>query len=261
MKQGFIIDLDGTLYRGSEPLPHAAEFIAALRRTGAPYVLMTNNSMRTPADVSDHLNRLGIPADPSEVLTSAQATARYLDSQQAGRRVYCIGEGGLSTALAEAGYTLTEDAADVVVQGLDRRFDYGMLKTAMDLIRSGARFVLTNPDVRLPMEDGFLPGAGTLGAAIETASGVKPVVIGKPSVIMTGFALEMIGLPASSVWMVGDNLRTDMLAGKNTGCRTALLLTGITPADALPALAEETGVTCDVVAAHLGEFMAHIGLQ
>lgn len=260
MKQGYIIDLDGTLYRGSAPLPHAADFINALRRTGSPYVLMTNNSMRTPEEVAAHLNRLGIPADGGEVLTSAQATVRYLDTLNAGRNVYCIGEGGLKTALVEAGYTLTDREADFVVQGLDRGFDYTNLKTAMELILAGARFILTNPDVRLPTEDGFLPGAGSLGAAIETASGAKATVIGKPSTIITGFALEMIGLPASSVWMVGDNLRTDMLAGKNASCRTALLLTGITTAESLPALAEETGVSCDFVGETLGEFMNHIGL-
>lgn len=259
-QQGYIIDLDGTLYRGNERLPYAAEFITALRQSGAPHVLMTNNSMRTPQEVAAHLNRLGIPAGPEDVLTSAQATVRYLDSLGGRRNVYCIGEGGLTAALEEAGYTLTDRGADCVVVGLNRAFDYAMLKTAMELILAGARFVLTNPDVRLPTEGGFLPGAGSLGKAIETASGASPVVIGKPSAIITGFALDMIGLPPSDVWMVGDNMRTDMQAGKNASCRTALLLTGITDAASLPALAEETGITCDFVGEHLGAFMDHIGL-
>jgi len=260
MKQGFIIDLDGTLYRGSEPLPHAAAFIDALRTAGAPYVLMTNNSTRTPREVADHLNRMGIPARPGDVLTSAQATVRYLDGLHAGKNVYCIGEKGLVTALEEAGYALTDRAADFVVQGLDRAFSYAKLQKAMDLILAGARFVLTNPDVRLPTEDGFFPGAGSIAAAIETAAGVSPVVIGKPSAVIMEFALEMIGLPASDVWMVGDNVRTDMVAGRNASCRTALLFTGITDEASWPALAAETGVACDFAGRHLGEFMAHVGL-
>lgn len=260
LKHGFIIDLDGTLYRGSERLPLAAAFINELRDSGVPYVLMTNNSTRTPEEVAGHLNRLGIPAAAGDVLTSAQAAARYLDDLNEGKRVFCIGEGGLKTALEEAGCTFAERDADFVVQGLDRTFDYGTIKKAMDLIRGGARFVVTNPDVRLPTEDGFIPGAGSIAKAIETASGVQPVIIGKPSTIITGFALDRIGLPASSVWMVGDNYRTDMLAGHHAGCRTALLLTGITDAASIPALAEETGVTCDFVGEHLGEFMAHLGL-
>jgi len=261
MKQGFIIDLDGTLYRGSERLPRAEAFIGALRRAGAPYVLMTNNSTRTPEEVAAHLNRLGIPADAGDVLTSAQATVRYLDGLNEGRHVYCIGEKGLIAAIEQAGYVLTDREADFVVQGLDRSFDYAKLKRAMELIRAGARFVLTNPDVRLPAEDGFFPGAGSIAAAIETASGVAPVVIGKPSAIIMAFALERIGLPASDVWMVGDNMRTDMAAGRTASCRTALLLTGITDEASLPALSEETGIACDFVGRHLGEFMAHVGLE
>lgn len=221
---------------------------------------MTNNSTRTPWEVAYHLNQLGIPADSRDVLTSAQAAVRYLDAINAGRNVYCIGEGGLKMALVEAGYRLTGDNADTVVQGLDRVFDYAMLRKAMNLLRGGARYILTNPDVRLPAEGGFLPGAGSIAAAIETASGAKPVIIGKPSRIITDFALEMLDLPASSVWMVGDNMRTDMLAGKNASCRTALILTGVTSPDELPQLAEETGFACDFVGEHLGQFMEHAGL-
>ena len=252
-RQGFIIDLDGTLYRGSERLPYAREFVEAIRASGAPLLLMTNNTTRTPEDVVHHLNELGIPAMPQEVFTAAQAAARYLDERGGGRRVYCIGEHGLSAALTENGFALVEQDADYVVQGLDRSFDYGTLSRALALIGGGAEFVLTNPDKRLPVEGRFMPGAGSIGAAIAAAAGVDPVIVGKPSTVIMNYALDLIGLPPSSVWMVGDNVHTDMAAGKAAGCRTALVLTGYsTRADGEAAQADWIGSGLKELAEHVG---------
>ena len=256
---GFIVDLDGTLFRGQELLPAAPEFIAGIRHSGAQLLFMTNNSTRTPDEVAQQLVSLGIPAQSNEVFTSSQAAVRYMDEDNRGKRVYAIGEFGLLDALTRAGYTLADHDVDYVLQGLDRQFDYRKLHKSLTLISGGATFIQTNPDVRLPVDDGFLPGAGSLGAAIATASGVQPIVIGKPSLIMMRYALEKLGLLAANVWMVGDNMRTDMSAGKAAGCKTALLLTGVTTTGNLPELEAETGVTCDFVGDDLRSFITYLG--
>lgn len=255
---GYIIDLDGTLYRGGEILPYAVEFMEMVRESGSPFLFMTNNSTRTPEDVAEHLRGMGIQAEADEIFTTSQAAARYLQEDGRGNKVYCIGEHGLIEALTGAGFELSDQEADYVVQGLDRAFDYGKLNRALQFILDGAAFISTNPDVRLPVDGGYLPGAGSIGMAIATATDVKPVVIGKPSTIIMNYAMERLGLPAASIWMVGDNMRTDMAAGKAAACRTALLLTGVTNLDNLPVLEAETGVKCDYVGADLGEFMAFL---
>ncbi len=258
---GFIVDLDGTLYRGGERLPGAADFIESVRSNRCSLLFMTNNSTRTAVEVAEHLTSMGITANPDEVLTTSQSAVRYLDEDARGKRVYCIGEHGLMLPLEAAGYSLTDGTtgADYVVQGLDREFDYSKLTIALDLISAGASFVMTNPDVRLPMDHGFLPGAGSIGMAISTATDVKPVIIGKPSTIMMGHALEQMGMPASAVWMVGDNMRTDMAAGKAAGCHTALLLTGVTTEHNRHQHEQELGFSCDYVGATLTDFAKHLG--
>lgn len=254
--QGFIVDLDGTLYRGKEALPFARGFLEAVKTSGAPFLLMTNNATRTPEEVAAHLNGIGIPAAPRDVFTAAQAAAAYLAEQGGGRgrRVFCIGERGLIAALEQAGHTLCEEGADYVVQGLDRSFDYGKLTKAMSLIRGGAVFVQTNPDKRLPVEGGFIPGAGSIGAAVAVAAGVEPVIVGKPSPIIMKYALERIGLPPSRVWMVGDNVQTDIAAGQAAGCRTALVLTGVS------SKAEGEAAQVELIADDLRTFAADTGL-
>jgi len=257
-KQGFIVDLDGTLYRGNERLPYAVEFVQSVRRSGSPLLFMTNNSTRTPEEVAEHLRELDIQAHHNEVFTSSQAAVRYLEEDGRGRKVFCIGEEGLVAALINAGYELADHEADYVLQGLDRKFHYDKLHTALRLISNGAAFIQTNPDVRLPVDGGFLPGAGSIGAAIATATDAAPVIIGKPSRIMMGFALERLGLPASSVWMVGDNMRTDMAAGYSAGCKTALLLTGVTNRENLKELEAEVGFRCDFVGGDLSELTSFL---
>jgi 4-nitrophenyl phosphatase len=259
-RQGFIVDLDGTLYRGQTQLPGAAAFVEAIRASSSSLLFMTNNSTRVASEVALHLNEMGIPASVEDVLTTSQSAVRYLNEDGRGKRVYAIGEQGLTGPLLEAGYELVNGAsgADYVVQGLDRSFNYEKLTIALELILEGAVFVQTNPDVRLPMDNGFLPGAGAIGVAISTATDIKPVVIGKPSTIMMGHALEQLGLPASSVWMVGDNMRTDMAAGKAAGCKTALLFTGVTTKQNLSMFEEELGFTCDYIGEQLPDFAAYL---
>lgn len=256
---GFLIDLDGTLYRGGARIEHAAEFIGWLRERRLPYLFVTNNSSRTPQQVAEHLRKMDIPAEADDVITTGQAAAEYIIRQGRGRNVYMIGERGLEQALREAGLTLTEDRPDFVVQGIDRQFTYRKLELAVAHIAAGAVSVLTNPDHLLPTEDGPKPGAGSIAAAIRQASGREPVLIGKPSPIVMNCAIERIGLPADEIWVIGDNLSTDIAGGKAVGCRTALVLTGITAPDNANERIRETGIAPDVIAAHLREFKEHLG--
>jgi 4-nitrophenyl phosphatase len=259
-RKAFIIDLDGTLFRGGVRLPYAVEFIQALRNHDCPMLFMTNNSTKRPEEVSDHLGSMGIVSYPHEVFTTSQATVTYLDEQQRGRRVYCLGEHGLTSILTDAGYELCDQEVDYVVQGLDRQFDYSKLQRAVALISAGARSVVTNPDVRLPSDTTFLPGAGSIAAAIRTASDQEPTIIGKPSVIMMKYALERMNVTSSDVWMVGDNMRTDIAAGSAAGCTTALLLTGVSGINEYRKHQSELGIEADYIFPTLEEFAVHLGL-
>ncbi|WP_281280437.1 HAD-IIA family hydrolase [Paenibacillus koleovorans] len=257
-KYGFLIDLDGTMYAGHREIPDAAPFIKHLRERGWPFLFVTNNSSRTPEAVADHLRHMGIDAAVEEVVTSAQAAAEYVIQQSGGRAtVYAIGEVGLRTALQEAGlhllsddYSATQAPPDFVVQGIDRDFHYAKLHRAATYLRAGARYVLTNPDRAIPSDDTFLPGAGSLAASIRMASEVEPVVIGKPNEPIVRFALGRLQ-PAEEVWVVGDNLWTDIASGEASGLRTALVLTGLATADNLQSQLEQSGVKPDRIAANL----------
>lgn len=251
---GFIIDLDGTLYAGTEPIPYAEEFMRRIREKGWPFLFLTNNSSVNPAAVADKLRSItGMEAYGDEVLTSAIAAARYITEQGKGRRAMCIGEAGLIEALEEAGLELTEENPDYVVQGIDRDFTYRKLELAVRHIRSGAVYVQTNPDHLLPTENGPIPGAGSIAASIIRASEAEPVLIGKPSPIITRYAIERIGLPEGEILAVGDNIRTDIGGGAAAGCKTALTLTGIASPDNYEAQIRATGIVPDMACRHLME--------
>jgi 4-nitrophenyl phosphatase len=249
---GFLIDLDGTLYAGNRPIEHAAEFIAYLRSSGLPYLYVTNNSSRTPEAVAAHIAKAaGIPAHADEVFTSAEAAARYIRNRKAGSRVWPVGEEGLLRALSDAGLNVSDATPDFVVQGIDRDLTYAKLEKAVRLIREGASYILTNPDLLLPGESGFSPGAGAIGASIQAAAQAEPVIIGKPSPIMMQYAVERLGMPTSDIWVVGDNLRTDIGGGKAAGCRTALVLTGLATKENVQSQIEMTNTTPDLICNHL----------
>ncbi|MCD1259722.1 TIGR01457 family HAD-type hydrolase [Paenibacillus athensensis] len=256
---GFLIDLDGTLYRGHEPIPYAGAFLRLLEARGLPYQLVTNNSSRSPEQVAEHLQALGIAVPAARVFTSSQAAALYLHARQPGARAYVIGEAGLRDALTAAGFAVTEhDDAAFVVQGIDRSFTYGKLAEAVRRLRGGAGYVLTNPDLLLPGDGGLQPGAGSLAAAIRAAAGVEPVTIGKPSPIIMAYAIARLGLSPADVWVIGDNAATDIRGGAISRCRTALVLTGVaTPANVHEQLAA-AGVTPDLVCTDLRDFAAQV---
>ncbi|MFD1990126.1 TIGR01457 family HAD-type hydrolase [Paenibacillus nicotianae] len=259
-RKGLLIDLDGTLYHGDTVIEGASAWIQDLQSKQIPYLFVTNNSSRTPQGVADHLTHLGIPASAAQVCTSAMAAAYYIAQQSPASSVYVIGEDGLKQAATEHGLQLTEEQPDYVLQGIDRQFTYEKLTKALRLIAGGAKFILTNPDLQLPSHDGLLPGAGTIGASIVAATGIEPVVIGKPSAILMEYALERLGLPAKDAIVVGDNLLTDIAAGAAAGCVTVLVLSGITTTDNISTHEAKAGVKADIICQDLAEVISALEL-
>lgn len=234
--RGWIIDLDGVLWRGERPLPGAADFLERLRGRGARFVLATNNAAASPASVIRRVRRLGARAQPAEVLTSALAAAAYLGGVLPARApVYAIGEAPLRAALAQKGFRLVEraDGAQAVVVGLDRRVNWRKLSEATLALRAGALFIGTNPDPTFPHERGQVPGNGALLAALRAASGRDPTIIGKPEAYLFRSALDLLGTGPQETVVVGDRLDTDILGGQRAGLHTALVLTGVTRREAL----------------------------
>lgn len=234
--------------------------VAALRTAEIPFMFVTNNSSRTPASVAAHLCAMGIKAEAQEVCTSSLAAARYIAGESPGATVAILGEEGLIQACREAGLRLVSEAPEYVVQGIDRSFTYDSLAKASRWVREGAKFVLTNPDLMLPSDDGVMPGAGSLGAAIEAASGIPPVVIGKPEAHLIAYATSLMGIDPGEAVVVGDNMRTDISAGARAGCRTILVLTGLTTRDNLEDYQRLTGVEPDEICADLAELMMTLGV-
>jgi len=224
-----VIDMDGVLYRGTERLPGTAEFLAFLRQRQIDFMLATNNATRTPQQFVEKLAGMGIAVEPDEILTSSLSTASYLaDIAPRGTRVFVVGQEGLRTALHQAGFELVEEEAEFVVAGMDFEICYPRLADATLQIRAGARFIGTNPDRTFPSERGILPGAGSLLAFLEAATGVSPTIVGKPEKAMMDQAMGQLGATPSTAAVLGDRLETDILAGQRAGMTTLLVLTGIT---------------------------------
>jgi 4-nitrophenyl phosphatase len=249
--RGYLIDLDGVVYTGSEVIPGAPEFFRLLRRRGLPFLLITNNSSRRAEQFAARLADMGIEVEPSEILTSAQATADYLAGEAPrGGRAFVIGEEGLRSCLEAKGFQLVDEpAADYVVVGLDRGFDYRKLTTAIRAVAGGARFIGSNPDVTLPLEDGLVPGAGAFQAAISAATGVKPSIVGKPELPMLQMGARLLGCEPGQAAVVGDRLDTDIAGGQRAGMTTILVLSGIVDA----ATAAASPIKPDYVLADLAE--------
>lgn len=233
---GYLVDLDGTMYKGNEKIAEAAGFIDRLRAANKPFLFLTNNSTAHPANVVKTLKATSnVTAYPEEVFTSAMATSIYLKKNDL-KRLYVIGEGGLIDGLTADEFELADQDVDAVVVGLDREVTYSQLETATLLIHQGAKFIATNPDTNLPTERGLVPGNGALIAFLETTTRVKATVIGKPEAIIMEAALEKINLSKDEVVMVGDNYTTDIQAGIRSEIDTLLVLTGFTKQEDIPNL-------------------------
>ncbi|MFC5648434.1 TIGR01457 family HAD-type hydrolase [Paenibacillus solisilvae] len=257
--RGLLIDLDGTVYHGHRMIDGADKLIRMLQDKQLPYLFVTNNSTATPGVVAERLQAMGIPAQAQDVCTSAQAAASYMADNHPNGRVFAIGEEGLQTALIEAGLQLVEENPDIVVQGMDREFTFSRMAQAVRFLLAGASYVLTNPDRLLPTAEGFMPGAGSLSAMLQAASGIEPTVIGKPSAILMDFALNKLGLKAEEAWVIGDNPMTDIAAGHAAGCKSVLVLTGLATPHNYQQLLEAAGCTADVVLEDLHSLHTYIG--
>ncbi len=229
--RALVIDMDGVLWLGDTPLPGLVEFFDFLRRHAIRFMLATNNATKTPEQFQRKLAGFGVTVAREEVLTSSLAAAAYMAREfKRGANVYVVGQAGLVEAVREAGFTLVEDSrrpADAVVAGLDQTLTYEKLKHAALLIRGGARFIGTNGDLTLPTDEGFLPGAGAVLAAIEAATGQAPLIIGKPEPFMFEVAMAKMGSRPEETATLGDRLETDILGGQQAGLRTILVTCGV----------------------------------
>ncbi|GIV97909.1 MAG: acid sugar phosphatase [Herpetosiphonaceae bacterium] len=228
MAKAYLIDMDGVLVRGSQPIPGAQQFIERLRAAGAPFLVLTNNSIFTPRDQHARLKAIGLDIPIESIFTSALATARFLHSQRPDGSAYVIGESGLTTALHEIGYTITEHNPDYVVLGETIAYSFERITIALRLVSAGARFIGTNPDVTGPSEYGIVPATGAVAALITAASGVKPYFIGKPNPLMMRLALRQLDAHSEDTVMIGDRMDTDIVAGTEQGMETILVLSGVT---------------------------------
>jgi NagD protein len=230
-KKKYLLDMDGVLVRGRRPIPGAREFIGKLLATGTPFLVLTNNPMYTPRDLSHRLASEGLEIPETNLFTSALATAQFLGQQRPGGTAFAIGESGLTNALHQVGYTLTSSNPDYVVLSETHAYNLQHITQAIRLVMAGARFIATNPDPIGPAEGGIEPACGAMAALIERASGVKPYYVGKPNPLMMRRALNSLGAHSEETVMVGDRMDTDVVAGMEAGMETILVLSGVTRAE------------------------------
>ena len=223
----WLTDMDGVLVHEGKALDGAAELIKQWQDAGTPFLVLTNNSIYTPRDLSARLRAGGLDVPEDRIWTSALATADFLKSQNASGTAYVIGESGLTQALHDIGYVQTDVNPDYVVLGETRNFSFENLTKAIRLINAGARFIATNPDATGPSAEGVLPATGAVAALITKATGKDPYIVGKPNPMMFRSAMRKIGAHSQSTGMIGDRMDTDVVAGIEAGLHTVLVLTGI----------------------------------
>jgi NagD protein len=227
----WLTDMDGVLVHEDVPIPGAQEFIEALQASGRPFLVLTNNSIFTPRDLRSRLLGSGIEVPESAIWTSALATAQFLAEQRPGGTAYVVGEAGLTTALHDIGYVMTDRDPDYVVLGETRTYSFESITRAIRLIDAGARFLATNPDTSGPSQQGKLPATGSVAALISTATGQQPYYIGKPNPLMMRSALNRLGAHSETAVMIGDRMDTDIISGLEAGMRTIHVGTGSTLPD------------------------------
>jgi NagD protein len=244
----WLTDMDGVLVHEEQAIPGAADFINALQRHGRRFLVLTNNSFFTARDLRARLLASGIDVPEACIWTSALATAQFLSDQIAGGSAYVIGEAGLTSALHNVDFVLTERNPDYVVLGETRTYSFEGITRAIRLIERGARFIATNPDPTGPSPEGSLPATGSVAALITQATGIRPYFVGKPNPLMMRSALNAIDAHSESTVMVGDRMDTDMVSGIEAGLRTILVLTGSTRADQIERFPYRPTRVCDSIA-------------
>jgi 4-nitrophenyl phosphatase len=227
--QSLILDMDGVLWKGPQPIGDLKSIFDEISKRKLNVVMATNNATTSPVEYVNKLNALGVRVDLEQIITSGIATGAFLhEKYPQGGSIYILGEEGLQKTLQQYGFTISNDGVLAVVVGMDRNLTYEKLSKASRLIREGAEFIATNSDRTFPTPEGLIPGAGAIVAAVEAATGQKPVVIGKPQVEMYRIALEYLGTSPDKTLVVGDRIETDILGGQTLGCQTALVLSGVT---------------------------------
>ena len=235
--KGYLIDLDGTIYKGKSRIPAGERFIARLQERGIPYLLVTNNTTRTPEMVQNMLaSQFNVKTPLETIYTATMATVDYMNDMKRGKTAYVIGEKGLKDAIAQAGYQEDIEHPAYVVVGLDTDLTYEKLAIATLAIQKGAMFIGTNPDLNIPTERGLIPGAGSLINLLQSATRVEPVIIGKPKAIIMNKSLDVLGVTRHEAVMVGDNYLTDIMAGIKNDIATLLVTTGFTKPEEVPNL-------------------------
>lgn len=256
--KGLIFDIDGTLVRGGQPLPGLNDLFTFLRQQGIACTVASNNSTKTPQQYHARLQSWGVDIPLENILTSALATAHFLEEQFAtGSTIFMLGQQGLRQALLEAGYNIIEDfsrKAQAAVVGGDYELTYNKLKHAILHIQHGAVFIGTNPDIVFPTEEGLVPECGTTLAAIQAATGIAPIVIGKPQPLLFRMALERMTSDPQHTAIVGDRLDSDILGGKRFGIGTILVKTGVDNEKT----AEKKGIQPDLILEDLQDLLKHL---
>jgi NagD protein len=226
--KNYLMDMDGVLVRGSVAVPGADAVIRWFNEHGVPYLVLTNNPLYTPRDLSHRLHAAGLQVPAERIFTSAIATARFLKKQRPNGKAFVIGESGLTSAMHEAGYILTDLEPDYVVLGETLGYNFAQITRAIRLVAAGARFVATNPDPSGPGDGGLVPACGAMAALIQSATGVAPFFVGKPNPLMMRTALNYLGAHSEETVMIGDRMDTDIVSGVSSGLNTILVLTGVT---------------------------------
>lgn len=229
--KNYLIDMDGVIVQGATLIPGAADFIQRLRAQDIPFLIFTNNSLYTPRDLQMRLHYIGLDIPAASIFTSALATAQFLHAQHPSGRAFVIGESGLTTALHDIGYILTDQDPEYVVLGETTTYSFQRITQAIRFVLAGARLIATNPDMTGPGEGGIVPGTGAVASLISAATGVKAYFVGKPNPLMMRTALRTLNAHSEDSAMVGDRMDTDMVAGIESGLRTILVLTGVTKRD------------------------------
>ena len=232
-KENFICDMDGVIYHGNKLIPHVKEFIEWLENNNKNFLFLTNGSGRSPRELAQKLERMGLHVGQEHFYTSAQATAAFLQSQCPGGSAYVLGDPGLTYALYEAGFSMNDVNPDYVVFGGPKSINYEMIEKASRLVMNGAKLIGTNPDLVDPAEDGIIPACRALIAPIELTTGKRPYYVGKPNPLMMRHALKVLGCHRADAVLIGDRMDTDIIAGIETDIDTVLVLSGVTAVEDL----------------------------
>lgn len=246
--KSWLTDMDGVLVRENRAIPGASEVLQRWTDAELPFLVLTNNSIFTQRDLSARLTASGLVIPEETIWTSAMATADFLARQDGGDRAYVVGEAGLTTALHEAGFIITDTDPDYVVLGETRTWSFEAITLAIRLILGGARFISTNPDATGPSPEGVLPATGAVASLITTATNRQPYVVGKPNPMMFRSALNRIEAHSEHTAMIGDRMNTDIIAGMEAGMTTILVLTGVTQRDEIDTFPYRPNIILDSIA-------------